>query len=57
MRLECNSLNFTYPDSKTAVINNLSFAFYDEKILAEGARRLGKVISTQLFNTNHYFSR
>ncbi len=25
----------------------LSFAFYDEKILAEGVRRLGKVISTQ----------
>lgn len=29
----------------------LSFAFYDEKILAEGARRLGKVISTQLFSS------
>ncbi|MBT3312920.1 MAG: ATP-binding cassette domain-containing protein [Desulfobacula sp.] len=25
MRLECNNLNFTYPDSKVAVINNLSF--------------------------------
>jgi len=26
MRLECNSLNFTYPDSEIAVINNLSFS-------------------------------
>ncbi len=28
----------------------LSFALYDEKILAEGAQRLGKVVSGQLFN-------
>ena len=26
MRLECNNLNFTYPDSEIAVINNLSFS-------------------------------
>lgn len=26
MRLECNSLNFTYPGSRIAVINNLSFS-------------------------------
>ena len=26
MHLECNSLNFTYPDSKKAVIHNLSFS-------------------------------
>ena len=29
----------------------LSFAFYDEKVLTEGARRLGKIISAQLFNS------
>ena len=52
MRLECNGLNFTYPGSTTAVINNLSFSMENPGFNAVfgpsgvGKTSLAKMIST-----------
>ena len=55
MRLECNSLNFTYPDSKIAVINNLSFSIQNPGFKAlfgpsgVGKTSLAKLIANSKF--------
>jgi len=53
MRLECNNLNFTYPDSEVAVINNLSFSMESPGFNAVfgpsgvGKTSLAKMIATK----------
>ncbi len=53
MRLECNNLNFTYPGSSIAVINNLSFSMINPGFNAVfgpsgvGKTSLAKIIANQ----------
>ncbi|MBU0465435.1 MAG: ATP-binding cassette domain-containing protein [Proteobacteria bacterium] len=55
MRLECNSLNFTYPGSRIAVINNLSFSIQNPGFKAlfgpsgVGKTSLAKLIANSKF--------
>lgn len=57
MRLECNSLNFTYPGSQIAVINNLSFSMKEPGFKAlfgpsgVGKTSLAKLIASSKFRT------
>ena len=58
MRLECNSLNYTYPGSKIAVINNLSFSMKNPGFKAlfgpsgVGKTSLAKMIANMGFRFN-----
>ena len=58
MRLDCNRLNFTYPDSKIAVINNLSFSIQNPGFKAlfgpsgVGKTSLAKLIANSKFRGN-----
>jgi ABC-type Mn2+/Zn2+ transport system ATPase subunit len=60
MHLECNNLNFTYPGSEVAVINNLSFSMINPGFNAVfgpsgvGKTSLAKIIANQNFQGNKH---
>ncbi len=57
MRLDCHNLNFTYPGSKTAVINNLSFSMEKPGFKALfGPSGVGKTsLARMIANSHHQF--
>jgi len=55
MRLECNSLKFTYPDSEITVINNLSFSMKSPGFKALfGPSGVGKTSLAKIIARGHF---